>query len=91
MNAIREMGMRVPDDVSVIGFDDIDLAQEVTPSLTTINVDKVLMGALALRQLRDRIAEPDRAAVKSLVTTHLIERKSNRSSANVTYRIAFPV
>ena len=79
MNAVREMGLDIPGDVSVAGFDDIDLAQEVTPSLTTIHVDKVLMGALALRHLRDRVEDPDHAALKTLVSTLLIERESVRS------------
>lgn len=79
MNAVREMGLHVPGDVSVVGFDDIDLAQEVMPALTTIHVDKVLMGAMALRHLRDRAEEPDRPALKTLVTTQLIERDSVQS------------
>lgn len=79
MNAVREMGLRVPDDISVVGFDDIDLAQEVMPALTTMHVDKVLMGAMALRHLRDRLEETDRPAIKTLVTTQLIERESVRS------------
>ncbi len=78
MNAARELGYNVPDDLSVIGFDDIDLAQEVTPALTTIHVDKVLMGTMALRLLRDRVGDHERAAITTLVTTQLIIRESVR-------------
>ncbi len=78
INAIRHTGLRVPEDVSVVGFDDIDLAQEVIPPLTTIHVDKVLMGTMALRLLRDRIDDMDKAAIKTVVSTQLITRSSVR-------------
>jgi LacI family transcriptional regulator len=74
LGALREMGFDVPGDVSLIGFDDIDLAQEVIPPLSTMHVDKVLMGATALRHLRDRVEEPKRAALKTLISTQLIQR-----------------
>lgn len=78
MNAARDAGRRLPDDLSVVGFDDIDLAQEVTPALTTIHVDKVLMGTMALRLLRDRATDPDRAAITTVINTQLIIRESVR-------------
>jgi len=78
MNAARSLGYRVPDDISIIGFDDIDLAQEVMPSLTTIHVDKVLMGTMALRMLRDRVNDEQKAAIKTVITTQLIIRESVR-------------
>lgn len=78
MNAVRHLGYRVPDDISVVGFDDIDLAQEVMPPLTTIHVDKVLMGTMALRLLRDRMTDEEKAAIKTVITTQLISRESVR-------------
>lgn len=81
MNALHEVGLRVPQDISVIGFDDIDLAQEVTPPLTTIHVDKVLIGTMAVRHLKDRVLDPERTPVKTMVSTQLIERKSVGSVA----------
>ncbi|MBC8171179.1 MAG: substrate-binding domain-containing protein, partial [Anaerolineae bacterium] len=78
MNAVRHLGYDVPGDISIVGFDDIDLAQEVMPPLTTIHVDKVLMGTLALRLLRDRINDHEKVAIKTVVTTHLIIRESVR-------------
>ena len=79
MNALKHMGLNIPGDVSIVGFDDIDLAQEVEPPLTTIHVDKVLMGATALRHLLDRSEDPNRPALKTLVTTQLIIRNSVRN------------
>lgn len=78
LNAAREMGRNVPDDLSVIGFDDIDVAQEVTPALTTVHVDKVLLGVLAVRHLRDRAETPDRPSLTTALSTQLIVRDSVR-------------
>ncbi len=79
MHAAYEMGRKVPLDLSVIGFDDIDPAQEVIPPLTTVHVDKVLMGALAVRHLLDRAADLSRAALTTSVSTQLILRDSVQS------------
>jgi LacI family transcriptional regulator len=76
MNALHEAGMVVPRDVSLVGFDDIDCAQEVVPPLTTVHVDKVLIGVMAVRHLRDRAEDPNRPAVKTLISTQLIQRGS---------------
>jgi LacI family transcriptional regulator len=82
VNALQDIGLHVPDQVSVIGFDDIDLAKEVKPALTTMHVDKVLMGVLAVRHLMDRAVNPNRAALKTLVSTQVIERETVRAIRN---------
>ena len=46
--ALRERGIRVPDDISVIGFDDMPIARDVTPPLTTVRLPLVEMGARAM-------------------------------------------
>jgi len=78
MTAAREMGRVIPDDLSLIGFDDIDLAQEISPTLTTVHVDKVLMGVMAVRHLRDRAETPGRPALTTTLGTNLIIRESVR-------------
>lgn len=78
INALQDEGLHVPDQVSVIGFDNIDLAQELKPALTTMHVDKVLMGVVAVRQLMDRAMNPNRASLKTLVSTQVIERETVR-------------
>lgn len=79
VNALQEMGRPVPAQISVIGFDNIDLAQELKPALTTMHVDKVLMGVVAVRHLIDRAVNSSRASLKTLVSTQLIERESVRA------------
>ena len=79
MNALQDVGLQVPDQISVVGFDNIDLAQELKPALTTMHVDKVLMGVIAVRQLMDRAINPNRASLKILVSTQVIERETVRT------------
>ncbi len=51
MQVIRELGRRIPDDVAVIGYDDISLAQHSDPPLTTIRQNGVLAGRLLAENL----------------------------------------
>ncbi|HEY8239886.1 MAG TPA: LacI family DNA-binding transcriptional regulator, partial [Kiritimatiellia bacterium] len=59
MRALRSRNIEVPDQVSVVGFDDIVAAEEATPALTTMQVDKRAMGAMAARRLLSRIRGDD--------------------------------
>ena len=51
INAIKELGLTVPDDISIMGFDDIRLAKYFTPSLSTVKQDFFMMGYYAAQQL----------------------------------------
>lgn len=76
MRAAQELGYVIPRDLSVIGFDDVTGAREMTPPLTTMAVDKVSMGRLAVQALTYRLAWPDSAPVLSLIQPRLAERGS---------------
>jgi LacI family transcriptional regulator len=78
MLAARQAGISVPDQVSVVGFDDIDLASFISPGLTTMAVDKVGMGRLAVTLLAHRIEIGEECVTSTLVRPHLIERESVR-------------
>jgi len=67
IRAAAERGLKVPDDFSVIGFDDIQLAPHTNPPLTTMRQDKLGLGAAAGDALVARIAgDPDRPALRTL-------------------------
>ncbi|WP_136043128.1 MULTISPECIES: LacI family DNA-binding transcriptional regulator [unclassified Microbacterium] len=57
MRALQEAGLRIPDDVSVVGFDDIDEAQYTLPSLSTIDPGREQIAALAVELLLARIRD----------------------------------
>ncbi|MBO4278436.1 MAG: substrate-binding domain-containing protein, partial [Spirochaetales bacterium] len=60
MQAVKDYGLKVPEDVSFIGFDGINLATEVAPSLTTVSVDRFTMGSVAVSYIIDRIEKKDK-------------------------------
>jgi LacI family transcriptional regulator len=76
IRAITDSGLRVPEDISVIGFDDAVGAAETQPPLTTMRVDKELMGELAVRQLYERAIKPERPPITTLIGTRLVVRDS---------------
>jgi DNA-binding LacI/PurR family transcriptional regulator len=53
----KELGVRVPEDLSIVGFDDIPVAEHVNPALTTIRQDFVAAGAAATRRLLERLQD----------------------------------
>jgi len=79
LKALAEVGVRVPEDVSVVGFDNLPLAAITDPPLTTIQVSKSQIGKMAVQLLVSRIrGEADVPAVKVLIGGTLIERNSVR-------------
>lgn len=82
IQAVKDANLRVPDDISVIGFDDIALPLPSSPLLTTIRVDKEFMGSLAVRQLYDRAAHRDRPSTTTVIKTTLVIRDTVQRLAN---------
>jgi DNA-binding LacI/PurR family transcriptional regulator len=78
IRALREAGLRVPDDVSVVGFDDIPSAGFQNPALTTVRQPLRKMGEIAAETLLRRIASPGNARHPKLITVEpeLIVRAS---------------
>ena len=76
LRALREHGIRVPADVSLVGFDDIDFSSYTDPSLTTVRQDAVMMGQHALSCLRDLLEGMTPAQSPLIVPTQLIVRDS---------------
>lgn len=76
IQAIKDSGLRVPQDISVIGFDDIELAQYVTPKLTTIRQNTNCIGRKAADILIDAIDNNKKSNTKTMIPTELIVRES---------------
>ena len=76
MRALTEAGIRVPEDVSIVGFDDLSLGAFSTPPLTTVHVLKHEVGEIAVRRLIGNVNNPKNYTCKTLVSTYFVERKS---------------
>jgi LacI family transcriptional regulator len=77
MVAIEEAGLRVPEDIAVTGFDDIALAAELKPSLTTVRQDAVAMGTAAAEAIVQMLADPSGTPAVVIVPTKLVVRESS--------------
>ncbi len=74
--ALRQNGRRVPEDVSVMGFDDAFHARHLWPPLTTIKQPMDEMGEAAASMLLQLLAEPNSGPMQTIIETHLVERTS---------------
>ncbi len=88
MRAFQESGLRVPQDISVIGFDDIPAAVYYYPSLTTLRQPMIAMGELAARTLVERIEGKESAApvAEIAVEGELVVRESTGPAARSAIR-----
>lgn len=77
-NALNIMGIKVPKDVSIVGFDDIDMCNIVTPPLTTIHINKELMGIKAVKRLLWRMDNPKEFHDHIRMEVGFVERQSVR-------------
>jgi DNA-binding LacI/PurR family transcriptional regulator len=76
--AARERGLRVPEDLSIVGFDDLDIARVLDPPLTTVAADPAELGAAALERLLARLAGRPGDA-ETVVPVRLVVRGSTRA------------
>jgi LacI family transcriptional regulator len=76
MRGAGELGRRVPDDLAVIGYDNIGWAETTTPPLTTVHIQKEKIGQLAARRLLDILDDQTSTPVKIEVANELVIRQS---------------
>jgi len=81
MQAIKDSGRRVPEDVAVVGFDDLPTAEEVRPTLSTVRQPIEAMGREMVRLVLQQIDEPGSAANQVVFSTKLILRESTGDAA----------
>ncbi len=76
IKALQEFGYRIPEDVSVIGFDDLPFCEISSPRLTTIKVFKYEMGQTAVRRVIEMIKNGSNINTKTQICTEFVERDS---------------
>ena len=76
LNALTLMNIKVPDQIAITGFDDTPLCGKTIPKLTTVQVQKELMGEIAVSKLIDRIHRENDVQMTQLLSTKIIERDS---------------
>lgn len=76
INYLKDKGYKIPQDVSIVGFDDSYFADISTPRLTTYKVDIEAMSEVALRQLLTLLDEPSLISCKTVIYGEIIERDS---------------
>jgi LacI family transcriptional regulator len=76
LRAISQAGLRVPDDIALVGFDDVPFAAQCTPPLTTIRQPIEQAGAMAVEILIDLIENPGLAPKRIVLPTELVVRQS---------------
>jgi LacI family transcriptional regulator len=77
LHALAELGLRVPDDVAVVGFDDLPEAMVTFPFLTVAAQPAFEVGSQAVAMLIDRLADPDRAPREVILPTRIVIRLSS--------------
>jgi LacI family transcriptional regulator len=84
---LQHLGFKVPDDLSIVGFDDIITGKFTSPPITTVHVDRTSLGRIATQSLINRINNPEQAIIKTIVGTRLVGRESVGPPR--TYKIEF--
>ena len=82
IRALQEKGYQVPEDISVVGFDDLPFCEIANPPLTTLRVPKQEMGRVAVKRILEVINGTDKIKTKTQVCTIFVERDSVRDLKN---------
>ena len=74
MNAIRQRGLKIPDDVSVVGYEGIEIARRISPILTTLVQDTEKIGSIAANKLINLINNPKSTLIEQIIVDGTIEK-----------------
>jgi LacI family transcriptional regulator len=76
IKALKESGIRVPEDISIIGFDDLPLSALMDPPLTTMKISKKQIGRMAMKLLLEKIESNSSVSSKTIIGSELVVRNS---------------
>ncbi len=76
MRAFKKRGYRIPEDISIIGFDDITISSYVDPPLTSIHIPRHYIGRIAVERLIDRMTNHDHFSINIHINGYLVKRGS---------------
>jgi DNA-binding LacI/PurR family transcriptional regulator len=76
LGAARDAGLRIPEDIAIVGFDDVPMAADVTPPLTTVHLPAQALGQTAAELLMQLVTGEEVAQRTVLLDTHLVARQS---------------
>lgn len=79
LKVLLNMGISIPGEISIMGFDDIETSRSVTPELSTMRVQKETMGRRAVSKLLNKLDNPGEPIEKILLSANIIKRQSVKS------------
>lgn len=82
LEAAKEEGIRIPEEMSIIGFDDVAESSYTRPPLTTVHIPKRELGILTMQRLAELLSGQEIPPAKTLVYTHLVLRESTAPPRN---------
>lgn len=77
LHCASDRAVKVPDELSIVGFDDIPLAEFAQPALTTVNIPRDTIGHLAIQALQEMLLDPARRGKRYSITPTLVVRESS--------------
>lgn len=84
MRAATERGLRIPEDIAVVGIDNIEISEFTSPPLTTVHVPKIEMGMYAVKLLLDYLDNQYSLPVRMTIPYRVIHRRSSESQLNLS-------
>ncbi|MBR5986095.1 MAG: LacI family DNA-binding transcriptional regulator [Clostridia bacterium] len=79
IRALKGQGYKLPDDISIIGMDDMPMCQVIEPALSTIRVDKTRLGRIAVDRLWEMMKYNEKTPIRIRMGVNVVERESVRT------------